>query len=195
MIRSAVATTLAMSLFLVACGGGDGGAPIDEAPPAETEEGSAAATDGPINAFQFAVTGAEPAAALPSAAELTLVGGCAAPSPMSISFSRGAATGDTYFQFRMESSAPVPRGYTGEVELASVVWDNGVEVPANMPADSPVRVPSRLEGTGTLTIESHSGRGMGGNMSGTVVGTLTDGDSDDPVGIEVSFDINLACVG
>ncbi|MEJ2205937.1 MAG: hypothetical protein P8170_17720 [Gemmatimonadota bacterium] len=95
----------------------------------------------------------------------------------------------------MESGAPVARGHTGEVELTNVVWDNGVEIPANMPADSPVRVPSRLAGTGTLTIESHTGRGMGGRMSGTVTGTLTDGGTGEPVSIEVSFDINLACAG
>jgi hypothetical protein len=195
MNRSAAATTLITTLVLAACGGGDGGAPAADAPAARTGEGGAATGGGPINSFVFTATGATPAAELPAAADLTLVGGCAAPSPMSIGFFRGTPTDDTYFQFQMESGAPVAQGHTGQVELANVVWDNGVEIPSSMPADSPVRVPSRLAGTGTLTIESHTGRGMGGRMSGTVSGTLTDGGAGEPVPIEVSFDINLACAG
>jgi hypothetical protein len=183
---------LAGTLALVACGGAERQVPDDEA---TTAQAPAVSEGGPINRFEFSPSGVEPAADLPTAAELTLSGGCAAPSPLSIGFLRGSPIDDTYFHFSMESGSPVAQGYTGEVELTNLVWDNGVVVPANMPADSPIRGPARLQGTGTLTIESHTGRGMGGHMSGTVSGTVTDGDTGDDVTIEVSFDINLACVG
>jgi hypothetical protein len=193
MTRSTLATTAAITLMLISCGGGDGGAPAEGTPLSQAAGEEDAAPNRLINAFEFSPTGVAPVSELPSAAELTLTGGCSSPGRLSIGFSRGAAQDDTYFQFAMESSSPVASGQTGEVALTSINWDNGVEVAANLPADSPVRVPSRLQGTGTLTIESHTGTGMAGRMSGTVSGTVTDTDTGDPVTIDVTFDINLAC--
>jgi hypothetical protein len=163
--------------------------------PAETVAESAddSASDSVVRRFSFGVIGADPATPLPEPGELSLTGGCVGSSPLSIGFHSGAPHAEGYFGFSMNSAAPVASGQVGDVELARITWDNGVTTPANMPADSPVKVPDRFEGTGTLTLQSHSGRGMAGRMSGVVTGEVTQKFGDAAASLVVEFDINLAC--
>jgi len=192
---SARAVALATTLVLIACGGGDapdtGAAAADAEAAGRAADGGGAATTA-VNAFDFSAPGVTLAADLPTVDQLTLLGGCGPSGPLSIGVSRGSGMDDNYFYFAMDSVEPVSRGQTGDVELSAITFDNGVEAPRNMP-DSDFRVPNRSEGTGTLTIESHTGAGMGGRMSGVVRGTVTDAGTGESVPIEVSFDINLAC--
>ena len=185
-----------MTVFmLVACGGGDApdtGAPTTDAPAEATSAAAPGGRDTGINAFEFTISGVEPVAETPTVGELTLAGGCTSTGPLSIGVVSGSPIDEDYFHFAMDSVEPVGRGQTGEVALSSITWDNGVKAPRNMP-ESAIRVPNRLEGPGTLTIESHSGVGMGGRMSGVVQGTLTDSGTGESADLVVSFDIDLAC--
>ena len=93
----------------------------------------------------------------------------------------------------MDASAPVRPGLTGVIEPVDLAWDNGAFVPDDLPPGVNARVPRRLEGTGRLTITSHTGAGMGGRMAATAEGEVTG--NAGTARIEVSFDMNLACGG
>lgn len=188
---------------LAACGGGEqpqaetetAPAPVSQAADEPAESAEEPASDSVVRSFGFGAIGVEPASELPKASDLTVTGGCAAPSPMSIGFTSGSPHEDGYFRFAIESAGPVAPGDLGAVELTRITWDNGVTTPANMPEDSPIKVPNRFEGAGTLQIDMHTGRGMAGRMSGTVTGEVATRAGDQTASLVVEFDINLACAG
>ncbi|MGK2925345.1 MAG: hypothetical protein ACSLE2_06965 [Lysobacterales bacterium] len=193
----ALVVILAGSLALAGCGEGDapdtGEAPAQTIPadagPGSDEQPRQANTQ--VNAFRFEAEGAALAGEAPQASQLTLAGGCRAPNHLSLGFLRGNLTGDDYFYFSMNASAPIEPGMTGVIEPVDLIWDNGVIVPDNLPPGVDVKVPVRLEGTGRLAITSHSGIGMGGRMVATAEGEVT-GDAG-TARITVSFDMNFAC--
>ena len=164
--------------------------------PAETaaEPADESASDSVVRRLSFGIIGVDLATPLPEPGELSLTGGCGGLSPLSIGFHRGAPHEEDYFAFSMNSAAPVAPGQVGEVELTRITWDNGVTTPANMPDDSPIKVPNRFEGTGILRLQSHSGTGMAGRMSGVVTGDVSQKTGDADASLVVEFDINLACV-
>jgi hypothetical protein len=144
-----------------------------------------------LNDFRFEADGLVPVGEVPQTSQLALAGGCRAPNHLSLGFMRGNLVSDDYFHFSMNASAPIEPGMTGVVEPVDLVWDNGVFVPDNLPPGVDAKVPQRLEGTGRLTIRSHTGTGMGGRMIATAEGEVT-GDAG-TARIKVSFDMNLAC--
>jgi hypothetical protein len=193
------ATSLTTALLLMACGGGDApdsSASDSEASAPEASEAGSPPSGTRVNAFSLSAPGVEVSNGLPTAAELSLVGGCTPTGPLSILFVRGSAgvLDENYFVFSIDSRDPVTPGQTGSVELSKITWDNGVEVPEGLPEGVTAFVPNRLEGAGTLTVQAHSGVGLGGHMAGTVEGTVTYADTGESVPIEASFDISLACV-
>jgi hypothetical protein len=144
-----------------------------------------------LNDFRFEADGLAPVGGAPQVSQLTLAGGCRAPNQLSLGFLRGNLIGDDYFHFSMNASAPIEPGMTGLVEPVDLVWDNGVFVPGNLPPGVDAKVPQRLEGTGRITITSHTGTGMAGRMVATAEGEVT-GDAG-TARIKASFDMNLAC--
>lgn len=190
------AISLTTVLLLMACGGGgspDSDASDSETPAREAAESGSSPSTTLVNAFDFSSSVVDPVNDLPVATEVSLTGGCRATGPLSIGFTRGMGLGDDYFHLAMDSRDPVRPGQTGSVELSNLTWDNGVEVPAGLPEGVNAVVPNRLEGTGTLTIQSQSGIGLGGHMVGTIEGTVTDADTGESTAIQASFDISLAC--
>lgn len=191
--RARMAALTALTLLICACGDAERAAPPDrtEAPgaPARQSGGNA------VNAFDVEISGTRVNASLPTAQTVTLSGGCVAGSPLSIGFFHKTPTDADYFNLSIQSQAPVTSGQTGAVPLTRVAWDNGTQTPANMPADSKIRVPVRFEGEGTLTINAHSGRGMAGNMQGVIDAVVTHRRSDERATLAASFDIELACAG
>lgn len=190
-----------LAIGLASCGGGEPAADEaagvgGEAPTSDVAAGGdAAETESSpanmINAFDFVASGGVALKADIETSELSLTGGCTRGSPMSVGFRQGMPNEDDYFSFSFDSDQPVVAGQTGNVELTNVTWDNGSERPEGVPETSGVRIPTRLEGTGTLAIEGHTGAGMAGNMRAVVSGAVEGPDGDAP--IEVRFDINLAC--
>lgn len=163
-------------------------APVDAAPASDEQPRQANTL---VNAFRFEADGVALADEAPQAAQLTLTGGCRAPNHLSLGFLRGNLTGDDYFHFSMNASAPIEPGMMGVVEPVDFVWDNGVFVPDDLPPGVDAKIPDRLEGPGRLTITSHSGTGMGGRMVATAEGEVT-GEAG-TARITVTFDMNLAC--
>lgn len=198
-----LALTLMLAGPLVLTGCGDGEAPAAGEAPEQTARQTAQGDSGPatdeqprqantpVNDFRFEADGVALADAAPQAGQLTLVGGCRAPNHLSLGFLRGKPTGDDYFYFSMNASAPIEPGMTGEIEPVDLVWDNGVFVPEDLPPGVDAKIPVRLEGPGRLVISSHSGTGMAGRMVATAEGEVT-GEAG-TARITVSFDMNLAC--
>jgi hypothetical protein len=186
------AGAFASALLLGACG--EPAPPAANGPAASSRQDRSGSAATIVNAFEFTASGDVEAAAAPAASELSLTGGCTSHGPMSIGFTNGTPTEEGYFHFAFESAEPVSPGQTGAIPLSEIAWDNGVEAPRNMPANSPLRVPSRFSGEGTLTLQSHSGAGMGGRMAGVVEGVVTHAFSQERATLSVSFDVNLACV-
>ena len=198
-IRNLIAAAT-LSVVIGACGGNDApqaarenaaapGTPAQAAsePSGDTASGSV------VRSMVFNAEGIEPASSLPDASELTVSGGCVGSSPLSIGVRRGAPSENDYFAFSINSASPVAPGQLGDVELTKITWDNGVTTPANLPADSPVRVPVRYEGAGVLKLQSHTGTGLAGRMSGVVTGDVSNKAGDEVASLVVEFDINLAC--
>lgn len=188
---------LAGALLLSGCGESD--APTGSEPRRQAAPGDAGQDPGEqpqqantlLNDFRFEADGLDLAGQAPQPSKLTLTGGCRAPNHLSLGFVQGSLTSDDYFHFSMNASAPIEPGMTGVVEPVELIWDNGVFVPDDLPPGIDAKIPVRLEGTGRLTITSHSGTGMAGRMVATAEGEVT-GDPGTAF-ITVSFDMNLAC--
>lgn len=195
--KPALLVALAGLLVLAGCGEGDPPAARQVAEETATAPAGSGTDDQRreantlVNAFHFEADGVALAGAAPQAPELTLSGGCRAPNHLSLGFLRGNITGDDYFYFSMDASAPIEPGMTGVVEPVELTWDNGVFVPDDLPPGVDAKIPRRLEGPGRLAITSHSGMGMAGRMVATAEGEVT-GEAG-TARITVSFDINLAC--
>ncbi len=184
------APALASILMLSACGG-------SEPTATDSPQSESPANQGPgssmINSFDFVSAGAVAAADAPDASQLALTGGCPSQSPLSIGFTHGTPDQAGYFGFSFETAKPVSSGTTGVIPLARITWDNGVETPPNLPANSPIRVPVRFDGEGDLTLQSHAGVGAGGRMAGVVSGVVANATSQQSATVTVGFDIKLAC--
>lgn len=181
-----------LALALAACGGGEtegGGAASDGAGAGGSAEASAPASL--INDFTFHAPDTISLKAELVTAELSMSGGCTKDSPMSIGFRQGMPNDENYFGFSFDSIGPVTAGQKGDIDLENVIWDNGSERPENLPEESTVRAPVRMEGIGILTIEQHTGVGMNGHMRGIITAEVEGPEGSVPVG--ATFDINLAC--
>lgn len=186
-----VLVTGALAMALTACGGGESGG---GAATGGNESAAAGETSGPanlINDFTFHAPDTAPLKAQLVTSDLSLSGGCTKDSPMSIGFRQGMPSDEGYFGFSFDSIGPVTAGQTGDIDIENVVWDNGSERPENLPEESTVRAPVRMEGIGILTIEQHSGVGMNGHMRGVITAEVEGPDGSVPIG--ATFDINLAC--
>jgi hypothetical protein len=185
--KAAHTAAIAAALLLSACG-----QPAPQSAKAPSPDTAPAMSGSLVNAFEFAAPGIE-APLAPAAADLTLAGGCNQHGPLSIGFTRRIPDQDRYFNFAFDSAEPVAPGQTGAIALTSISWDNGMAAPPGLPADSPLRVPVRFSGEGTLTLHTHTGLGLDGRMTGVVEGAVTNDASQQSTPISVSFDINLAC--
>ncbi|KCZ87619.1 hypothetical protein [Hyphomonas johnsonii] len=165
-------------------------APAPVSAEAETEAGTNA---GPVNAFAFEETGTQMRGPVPAAGDVSLAGGCNGKTPISLTMYSGTPNNETWFNVAFDTEGVVGPGETGTFPLASLEWDNGVMRPETLPEDSPFRVPVRLEGTGTLTLDAHQASTDVRRMVGTLKGHVAQQDGNETADLTVRFDINLSC--
>ncbi|MEZ5938859.1 MAG: hypothetical protein R3C52_11690 [Hyphomonadaceae bacterium] len=194
-VRGNVGAILSCLTLLGACGGPESADKNSEKATASpgTSTSAAQGSSNLIEAFEVTTSDLISIQQPPKAPEMSLTGGCTHGSPLSIGFLRGTPNAADYFYVSFDSVDPVVSGQTGEIQLTNITLDNGVETPANMPADSQFKVPVRFEGDGVLLIQSQSGVGMAGKMKGVVNGTVSGVGAENGAEVTVSFEIDLAC--
>jgi hypothetical protein len=178
------------ALALVACGEG----PAVEG---QTAEPSQAETPSSrfkpnINNFEFSFTGDPVRQYAFEKSDLILTGGCRKEAGIGIGFTdTSKATGPDLFHFSFGDDGSSPgAGDTGSFNLGKVEWMNGQKFDPEIRA----HVANMFIGDGVLTIEAHSGRGMGGRMVGRIEGDVQNEKSRQTASVTATFDINLACV-
>lgn len=182
---------LAAIVLLSACGEPAAGPPSSDNGREAPEV--ADTNDSLVNAFVFEETGTQMRRPVPAASDVSLAGGCDGTTPISLTMYSGAPNDETWFNVAFDTEGVVGPGETGTFPLASLQWDNGVMRPETLPEDSPVRVPVRLEGTGTLILDTHEASTNRRRMVGTLKGHVAQHDGNETADLTVRFDINLSC--
>ena len=201
MIKVALAATSLLALAACGAGGGDETAPKAGAdapassPAASTTSSSEAApTTAPansmFNAFSFETSGDIEVRSDWNIETLSLTGGCQFGKSLGLGFSDNAQAGTPHwFYVQLAGDEAPASGDTGTYAVREVTWTNGqVQHP-----EIDVLIPARLKGPGTLTVTRHTGRGMAGELAGTLVADLADAQSGETATINMTFDVNLAC--
>lgn len=194
LIRRKLAPRLALAvcgaLALAACGEGPGNEG-QTAQPSQAETPSSQFKPN-INSFEFTFTGDPVRQYVFEKSDLILTGGCRKEEGMGIGFTdTSKATGPDLFHFSFGDEASSPGvGDTGSFNIGKIEWMNG----QNFDLDIRAHVANMFIGDGVLTIEEHSGRGMGGRMVGRVEGSVRNEKSGQTASVIAFFDINLACV-
>lgn len=201
----------AAALLVTGCGGsaetperqdapaseGQSAAPVEADAPAEARTEAPPSPDrlrNPmVNRIKLTVNGAAPVVETPPADTITLVGGCINQAPLSFGFQKGEARQSDWFYVSMKSAGDIEPDATGEFELDELVWDNGVRVPEGLPDDTPVRIPNKFKGKGTLTISRHNSTPPDRLLAGIATGELTREDTGERAQVTVSFEIKKAC--
>jgi len=181
-------------LLLTACGSPDPqGAETMPADEVETEGKAATSAtlddQGFINSFSLSSTGAVDTSWV--GGKLSFTGGCSGSSPLSMGFRSGLPTASDYQSVAFDSEAPIGTGATGPFPLKEIRWDDGI-VTQTVAGGLEVQVPNRLTGSGTITIDSHTGTVASRHMTATVTGDVTD-ESGRAASLAVEFDINWSC--
>ncbi len=127
------------------------------------------------------------------AENLSLTGGCAPSTTLSIGLFRGTVQDESWFQLAFDSSENLATGQIGVVALKEVRWDNGTDSPPNIPPEMNIRVPNRFTGTGTLEITNHDATTQSRRMIGRVRASLHSRASGEDAELEARFDINMSC--
>ncbi|WP_425408131.1 hypothetical protein [Hyphococcus sp.] len=176
------------ALFMAACGNGSDAS--DKTAEPSRDESSSRKLGYNINNFEFSFTGDPVKQYDYDGANLILTGGCIKGEGMGIGFSdTSKATQPEYFHFSFgDRSSPAP-GDTGTFAIGKVEWMNG----QNFDPAINAHVANMFIGDGTLTIDEHTGRGMGGRMKGSVEGAVENEKSGQRAVVSAKFDVNLAC--
>lgn len=125
--------------------------------------------------------------------DYTLAGGCTGLSPMNFGFASGAPHTDAWVYLSFTTEQVVESGETGTFNLSNLTWDQGVERPAKLPPDSPIRVPRRYEGTGSLRLARHDNSPSQRRLSGSIKGELVRRSTQEKVTVSAGFSIPMSC--
>lgn len=140
-----------------------------------------------VNAFDFRVSSDEHLRSQFSPERIKFTGDCRYGGEVKLGFQDAVTIGKPeWFMIIFEGdNAPGP-GETGTYALEKVVWTNGTVPGSTSPRPNPYK------GSGTWTVEEHSGNSMDGRMKAQVTADLT-GPSGEQVSIKLLYDINHAC--
>ena len=181
------------TLFLVIACGADGGgdAAVDD-PTHSASNRSPTVTNSMFNDFSFDYSGNVEILSEWAHESMTLTGGCRSDEGIGLMFQDNSGIGrSSWFMVSAESKVSPGSGKTGTFPVEKVQWFNGQRKDPEMG----MMLPTVLEGSGTLTVTEHRGRGMAGRMAGTLEADLAHKDRDENASIELHFDINYACAG
>ena len=157
--------------------------PSDPEPPQVTEDGISIQATGPAASGEWNF----------GDKDFSLAGGCTGSSQMNFGFASGAPHLDDWVYLSFTTEQAVESGETGTFNLASLTWDQGVERPANLPPESPIRVPRRYEGKGILRLDRHDNYPNQRRLSGSIEGELVRRSPLETVTLSAEFSIPMSC--
>lgn len=112
---------------------------------------------------------------------------------MNFGFASGAPHLEDWVYLSFTTEQVVESGGTGTFNLSNLTWEQGVERPAKLPPESPIRVPRRYEGTGSLRLDLHDNSASQRRLWGSIEGELVDRSTQEKVTISAAFRIPMSC--
>ena len=125
--------------------------------------------------------------------DFILTGGCTGSSPMNFGFASGAPHLDDWVYLSFTTEQVVESGALGTFTLSNLTWEQGVERPASLPPESPIRAPRRYEGKGTLRLDRHDNHPTQRRISGSMEGELVRRLTQETVTVSAAFSIPMSC--
>lgn len=147
-----------------------------------------------VTQLTLAANGVPTERATPPADTIKLAGGCVDGRPMSWGFEKGQPRGGDWFYVAFETAEGVAVNQTGTFAVSKLVWDNGTYTPDGLPEGTDLKLPLRLEGSGTVNVTAHRSDRADRLMAGTVTGTVTSAETGASADLSIDFKIKQACL-